>query len=65
MELSKESAERIIEALKELLMKKPDSTLKLGDKEVKRSELAKAIDMMDEEGRYELAKALVEALKGK
>jgi len=66
MELSKEGAERIVEAVKEALMKKPDATLKLGDKEIKRSELAKVIDMMDEKGRRELAKIMLElALKRK
>jgi len=62
MELSKETVEKIIVIIKDHLMKSPNSTIKLKDKEIKYSDVVKAIELMDEKEKYEFVKAIVDSI---
>jgi len=65
MEIKEERIDEIIKIIKEFLLSKPNSKLKLMDKEIEYKVLAEALDLMNKEERRVFVEELFEAIMKK
>ncbi len=65
MELKEERIDEIIKIIKEFLLSRANSKLKLMDKEVEYRVIAEALDLMNKEGRKIFVEELFEAIMKK
>jgi NADP-dependent 3-hydroxy acid dehydrogenase YdfG len=65
MEIKEERIDEIIKIIKEFLLSRPNSKLKLMDKEIEYKALAEALDLMNKEERRVFVEELFEAIMKK